>query len=81
MPLDDERRARLESWLQEKGVRRDCIACGSETWRVGDVVAPPPTPSGGGTVVGGPSFPLAQIICEHCGFVMHFSTVTAGIAT
>lgn len=48
-------------------------------WEAGDIVAPPATPEGGGTVIGGPSFPLVQIICPNCAYVMHFASPRVGL--
>lgn len=79
MPISQSQHKQLFQWLQSKGVREDCPACGSNDRTSGDVIAPPATPEGGGTVVGGPHFPLVQVLCEHCGFVMHFATPTVGL--
>ena len=69
----------LFRWLREKNVRTDCSAFGSPAWEPGDIIAPPATPEGGGTVVGGPSFPLVQIICPSCAYVMHFASPRVGL--
>lgn len=74
MPLEQDKAKALLGWLREKGVRRDCPACGHPEWSVGDIISPPTNPSMGGTVVGGPSFPMVQLICENCNHVMHFAT-------
>jgi hypothetical protein len=79
MPINETQQEKLFEWLSEKGVRDTCPACGCEARRVGDIIAPPPMPHGGGTVVGGPSFPLVQVICENCSFVMHFASTPIGL--
>jgi hypothetical protein len=79
MPIDKSQQEELFAQLRANGVREDCPACGSLLRRVGDIVAPPATPDGGGTVLGGPSFPLVQLICEQCSYVMHFAATPLGI--
>jgi hypothetical protein len=78
MTIDVPQQKTLYEWLSAKGVREDCPACGSYERMVGDIVAPPAAPGGGGTSVGGPSFLLAQVICRNCGFVMHFASTLIG---
>jgi hypothetical protein len=58
MPIEKPQQRELFARLRAKGVRENCPACGATSWMAGDIVAPPPTPDGGGTVVGGPSFTL-----------------------
>ena len=67
------------AWLKKQGVRGDCVACGHEGWEVGDIIAPPATPHGGGTVIGGPTFPMVQVFCAKCGYVMHFNSTLIGL--
>jgi hypothetical protein len=45
----------------------------------GDIIAPPAAPGGGGTAVGGPSFPLVQIVCKNCSYVMQFASTPIGL--
>jgi hypothetical protein len=74
MPIDEIHKKTLSDWLRDKGVTQKCPACGRNAgWHVGDVIAPPVAPGGGGTVVGGPSFPLVQVMCGNCAYVMHFA--------
>lgn len=81
MSLHESKKQQLLNWLQAKGVRDDCPACGATGRHPGDIVAPPTTPDGGGTVVGGPNFPLVQVICQNCGYVMHFATTSIQMPT
>ena len=79
MPITAAQQETLFRWLRAKGVREDCLACGRNIWKGGDVIAPPTAPGGGGTVVGGPNFPLVQIVCGNCGYVMHFDCTSIGL--
>ena len=79
MPLDASQQKLLFQWLRAKGVCQQCPACGASSWMVGDIVVPPAAPGGGGTTVGGPSYPLAQMICENCGHVRHFASTLIGL--
>lgn len=79
MTLDKSKQDRFLAWLDSKGVRRDCPACGSIERHAGDIVAPPSAPTGGGTVVGGPNYPLVQLVCSNCGYVMHFASTKMAV--
>ena len=73
MTLQMQKESAVRAWIAKKKIRLDCVACGHQGWEVGDVIAPPAAPQGGGTVLGGPSFGLVQIFCQNCGYVMHFN--------
>ena len=30
-------------------------------------------------MLGGPNFPLVQIVCENCSYVMHFASTSIGL--
>jgi hypothetical protein len=79
MPLDKRQRDVLERWLESRNVSRVCPACGAGEWRTGDIIAAPTLPGGGGTVIGGPTHPMVQVICNHCAHVRLFSSVAIGI--
>lgn len=61
MPIDETQQEQLFEWLRSKGVRPDCPACGREKWKVGDIIAPPSAPGGGGTKLGGPPSRLSKL--------------------
>jgi hypothetical protein len=79
MPISGPQQEKLSEWLRTKGVRRECPACGAGKLAPGDVIAPPAAPGGGGTVIGGPSFPLVQLVCENCAHVIHFACTPIGL--
>lgn len=79
MTLGKAKQEQFIAWLQSKGVRSDCPACGASDRQPGDIVAPPSTPAGGGTVVGGPNYPLVQLVCRNCGYVMHFASTVMDV--
>lgn len=72
MAIDQSSQA-FTNWLTERGVRNECPACDGNDWIIRDD-APPATPDGGGTTLGGPSFPLILRVCKSCAYVMHFAT-------
>jgi len=80
MALTDDQRRQFQQWLNEKGVKTNCPACGARRWATGDIVAPP-VRVGRKLKVGGDHVPLVQLICGHCGHVMHFAAKIAGLAT
>ena len=81
MQISPSQQQELFHWLRAKGVREDCPACGAESWMAGDIIAPPTAPGGGETAVGGPSFPLVQIVCKNCSYVMQFAGTPIGLDT
>ena len=80
MPLSQDQVNRAQSWLNAKGVRAECHACGRNNWAVGDIVAAP-TYSAGGIAIGGPSVPMLQVICANCAYVRLFAAVPVGLAS
>lgn len=79
MPIDNVQHRKLQEWVYDRCGELRCVACECEKWQPGDVIVPPSSPEGGGTVVGGPNFPMVQLICENCGNIMLFSTLAVGI--
>jgi predicted nucleic-acid-binding Zn-ribbon protein len=79
MPISLTQQQELSHWLRGKGVREDCPACGAKSRTVGDIIAPPSASGGGGTAAAGPSFPLVQIVCKNCSYVMHFAGTPIGL--
>lgn len=79
MPISQEQANKLQSWLDTKGVRPSCPACGTNNWAPGDVIAAPVFAEGGFRI-GGPTVPMVQLICANCAYVRLFAAVPIGLA-
>jgi predicted nucleic-acid-binding Zn-ribbon protein len=66
---------KLEQWLDSRGVSRNYPMCASNQWETGEIVS--------GTSVDGSGnvLPMAQMVCQNCGYVMFFAAAhRAGLA-
>lgn len=78
MPINSSQQEKLKAWLDSKGVRPQCGACGSNDWAPGDIVAAPRY-SSQGLAIGGPTVPMVQLVCSNCAHLMLFAAVPIGI--
>lgn len=79
MSLTDRQREIIIGGIKSK-VRSGCPMCGQGNWTVGDDVVICTTSSlKGGIMAGGPVIPMAQVICNNCGFVCHHAVGALGI--
>jgi hypothetical protein len=78
MPMTQQQANKLTQWLQSKGVRGACSACGKNNWAPGGIVSAPEF-TGHAIAIGGPSVPMAQLVCGNCGHVMLFAAVPIGL--
>ncbi|MCK5642662.1 MAG: hypothetical protein KAJ19_17775 [Gammaproteobacteria bacterium] len=57
-----------------------CPICQQKNWTIGDeIVSATSVSLAGSTVMGGPFIPMAQIVCNNCGFVAHHAVALLGI--
>lgn len=79
--LTPEQKQKAVDWLQRKWTgSQACPVCGTNNWTVADhLVSPPITGVGGGTFLGGPSYPHVMLISNECGYVMMFNAIILGI--
>jgi predicted nucleic-acid-binding Zn-ribbon protein len=56
-----------------QGVNRNCPMCGSGEWETGEIVS--------GTSVDGSGnvLPMAQLVCQNCGYVVSFAAMPIGL--
>ena len=78
MPLNQQDAEKVQDWLNSKGAKATCPACGQSTWSIGDVIAPP-VMQGGNISMGGPSVPMVQVICNHCANISLYAAVPMGV--
>jgi len=79
MPLSQANLQKLQSHMQTIGLRPACQVCGTNNWTTGEIVAPPVILPGGSMAIGGPTVPMVLLICQRCGYVMHFAAQTVGL--
>jgi predicted nucleic-acid-binding Zn-ribbon protein len=73
MALTHEQAHKLEQWMDSRGVNRKCPMCASGQWETGEIVS--------GTSVDGSGnvLPMAQMLCQNCGYVMFFAAMPIGL--
>lgn len=58
-----------------------CPICKNKNWTIGDEIVMATSVSlGGSTVIGGPFIPMAQVVCNNCGFISHHAVALLGIS-
>jgi hypothetical protein len=64
---------KLEQWLDSRGVSRNYPMCASGQWETGEIVS--------GTSVDGLGnvLPMAQMVCQNCGYVVFFAAMPIGL--
>lgn len=70
---------KIVTWLKEKGKNHHCPVCSVNDWTVADNLLNGMVFSGGNFIVGGPSYPMAFIVCNNCAYTRHFMAVPMGI--
>ncbi len=80
--LTSEERERALAWLNSKlKGGDDCPVCKENTWALGGHLIQANIFRGGMTFIGGPSYPMAFLVCVNCAYVRHFMAVQMGIIT
>ncbi len=77
MPLEPEKRERLQAWIGSKVVRRHCPACEHAVdWDVADMLELSLAPC---DEAGGIAVPVVPLVCPNCGYVTLFSAKRIGL--
>ena len=78
MALTDNQKETLMGNLRSK-IAGQCPMCTGNQWTViEELVAIPAISLGGGMAMGGPTIPMAQLVCSSCGFVSHHAVGVLG---
>lgn len=79
--LSAEDKAEIQKYLDEKWTgQKECPACNSNNWLVGDdFVTPIILGKGGGLMLGGTTYPQFMLICSTCGYTHYFNAIVGGI--
>jgi hypothetical protein len=79
--FDKEKQQEALKILNSKWVKdKDCEICGKSNWTIAEDLVMPMPFTGGGLVIGGPSYPQLQVICGNCGNTKYFNAVILGVA-
>jgi hypothetical protein len=76
--MDPEQNERAADWVADKWRNPLCPVCQQNVWQIGDLVELRPF-TGGDLVLGGPLYPMLQVICGNCAHTVLFNAVLAGI--
>ena len=79
MALTEREKETIMSNIKAK-IRGSCPMCGGNQWNLeNEIVGTVAASIGGGLGFGGPYVPMAQVICNNCGFVAHHAVGLLGI--
>ena len=79
LKLTQDQRNLIAEGLTKKGARHPCPACGMNQWLVGEHLIRADVFSSGGTILGGPSYPLAFVVCQNCFFLRPHLAMPLGV--
>jgi len=78
--FDDEKKKNASDWLTQKWTKnKECEICGSNQWTLAEGLVMSMPFVGRAFVIGGPSYPQLQIICNTCGNTKFLNAVIMGI--
>ena len=77
--LTNEERKKIENWMNEKGKTHKCPVCDKNEWAVGAHLLQASIYTPETTILGGPSYPLAFIVCINCAYTRKFMAVEIGL--
>lgn len=78
MSLRDHEITRIGEWLERKGVKGSCPACGGRDWGLTDIIGLPVLDDAA-KAAGDEYVPAAAAVCGNCGFIMPFSARMMGL--
>lgn len=77
--LTQKDKTKIADWLNNKSKFHNCPSCGSNAWTLGDDLLNLMVYSGGNLVLGGPTYPVAFLVCNTCAYVRQYMAVPMGI--
>jgi len=79
MPLDDEAKKSLFSFLQKRApTPGPCTLCGNQQWTLGENIWELREYKGGDLVVGGVLLPVIPVFCSNCGNTLFINAKISG---
>lgn len=79
--LTIEENEKVQQWLKQHWKNWACPFSGHTNWELGEYIAQAMMFSGGGLVVGGPTYPLVVLTCAGCGYTVFINAIKAGVVT
>ncbi len=79
MPMNEQQKAKMETWLCPIGFKGTCASCGASSWAVGDLIASQLIDDHN-VGIGHPSISMAQLICDKYSHAMLFAAAPIGLA-
>lgn len=80
MPFTDEMKQKIAEALTQKGVKSKCPVCQSEGLAIADLMGISLVQDiHGEPMSGGGGMPCAVVLCENCGYVLHFHLAALGL--
>ena len=82
MIISEEGRQKFVEWIRSKWTTPKCPYCQKTEWEVGQYLARLAARSmelQGGTVIGGPEYPLLVVTCKNCANTVLINALAAGI--
>lgn len=75
-PADKQK---VVDWLNKKGKTANCPVCQANSWMVGDDLINAMLFAGNNVIIGGPTYPMAILVCTNCAYTRHFMAVPIGL--
>ena len=69
----------IAAWLSEKSRSNSCPVCLASSWSVGGHLLSGKIYRGGNLAFGGPTYPMAFVVCTNCAYVREFMAVQIGL--
>lgn len=67
------------SWLNAKAKFHNCPSCGDNNWTFGDDLLNMMPYTGGSMIIGGPTYPVAFLVCNTCAYVRQYMAIPMGM--
>lgn len=77
--LSESDKRQIANWLNERARSNHCPSCGSNNWSMGDDLFNLMPYTGGGMIIGGPTYPVVFLVCNHCAYVRQYMAMPMGI--
>jgi hypothetical protein len=77
--LTAEDKMKAIEWLNSKAKFHNCPSCGANNWTVGDDLLNLLPYTGGSMLIGGPTYPVAFLVCNTCAYVRQYMAIPMGI--
>lgn len=70
---------KIVAWLNEKATMHHCPSCGKNNWTIGNDLINMMPFSGGDVIIGGPTYPAAFLVCNHCAYIRQYMAIPMGL--